>query len=135
MERVIYPAVFETDEAGGYGVTFPDLPGCVSEGDTLEEAYANVIEALELHLEGMHDQGEPLPPPSPLDAVEGDPESQVVAKMLVTATAPGRTQRINVTLDANLIAQIDAASSNRSAFLSEAARAELRRRRGARADA
>lgn len=130
MDSVIYPAIFETDDSGGYGVIFPDLPGCVSAGDSLEDAYANAMEALELHLEGMHDQGETLPPPSRLDTLAVDPEVHVAATMLVAATAPGRRQRINITLDANLIAQIDAVASNRSAFLSEAARAELRRRRG-----
>jgi len=127
--RIIYPAVFETDEDGGYGVNFPDLPGCVTLGDSLEEAYTAAIEALELHLEGMVEAGEALPAPSALEAVEGDPESHVVTKMLIPATAPGRTRRINVTLDANLIAQIDAVASNRSTFLTDAARHELRRLR------
>jgi len=131
-ERIIYPAVFETDEQGGYGITFPDLPGCVTAGDTMEEAYANAIEALELHLEGMIEDGEALPPASSIQDIEDDPEIQVVTKMLIPATVPGRTRRINVTLDSGLISQIDAVSANRSAFLQEAARAELRRRRAAR---
>ena len=47
-----YPAVFEEDvEQGGYTVTIPSLPGCISEGDTFEEAMANIREAAELYLE------------------------------------------------------------------------------------
>lgn len=128
MNRVSYPAVFETDDAGGYGVVFPDLPGCVTQGATLEDAHANALEALELHLEGMIQDGEGLPEPSPIATVKGDPESQVVTFMLIPAALPGRTRRINVTLDTALISRIDAVSSNRSAFLQEAARAELKRR-------
>ena len=128
MNRVSYPAVFETDDAGGFGVVFPDLPGCVTQGATLEDAHANAMEALELHLAGMVEDGERLPEPSPLAAVKGDPESRVVTVMLVPATLPGRTRRINVTLDTALISRIDAVSSNRSAFLEDAARAELQRR-------
>lgn len=128
MTRVSYPAVFETDDAGGYGVVFPDLPGCVTQGATLEDAHANAMEALELHLEGMIEDGEGLPDPSPIATVTGDPESQAVTVMLVPAALPGRTRRINVTLDTALISRIDAVSSNRSAFLEQAARAELQRR-------
>ena len=131
-ERITYPAVFETDEDGGYGVTFPDLPGCVTQGDTMEAAYANAIEVLELHLEGMIEDGAALQAASSVETVEGDPESRVAAKMLIPATVPGRTRRINITLDSAVISQIDAVSANRSAFLQEAARAELRRRRASR---
>lgn len=38
MDRYIYPAIFDPCEEGGYSVTFPDLPGCITEGDTVEEA-------------------------------------------------------------------------------------------------
>ena len=38
MKNIIYPAVFHKAEEGGYWVEFPDLPGCVTEADTLEEA-------------------------------------------------------------------------------------------------
>lgn len=48
-------------EVGGYTVIVPSLPGCVSEGDTLEEALANIKEAIELHIEGMIAHGEEVP--------------------------------------------------------------------------
>ena len=51
-----YIAVFEPDkEKGGYTVTIPVLPGCISEGETFEEALANIKEAAELYLEVMRD--------------------------------------------------------------------------------
>lgn len=65
MEKVLrkkiyqYTAIFEPDkEAGGYTVTIPSLPGCVSEGDTFEEALRNIQEAASLYLEVMRKQKE-----------------------------------------------------------------------------
>lgn len=46
-----YDAVFEKEEDGGYSVWIPDLPGCASQGDSLEEAMENIKEAIELYLE------------------------------------------------------------------------------------
>lgn len=52
-----YTAVFEPDaEAGGYTVTIPSLPGCISEGDTFEQAFANIREAAALYLEVMRER-------------------------------------------------------------------------------
>lgn len=48
-----YTAVFEPEEVGGYSVTIPTLPGCVSQGETFEEAIANIKEAAELYLEDL----------------------------------------------------------------------------------
>lgn len=50
MNKHFYPAVFH-EEDGGFWVEFPDLPGCFTQGDTFEEAYAMAIEALELYLD------------------------------------------------------------------------------------
>jgi predicted RNase H-like HicB family nuclease len=46
-----YTAVFQEEEGGGYSVTVPALPGCFSEGNTFEEAQANIQEAIELYVE------------------------------------------------------------------------------------
>ncbi len=64
MDRYIYPAVFEAGEEKGYVVTFPDLPGCISEGVTMEDALHMAKEALELHMYGLEDDGDDIPPPS-----------------------------------------------------------------------
>ena len=47
MEKIIYPAIFHRGEDGGYWVEFPDLPGCLTEGDTLEEAFLMAGDALD----------------------------------------------------------------------------------------
>lgn len=51
------------DPDSDYGVTVPDLPGCFSAGESMDDALSNVVEAIECHLEGMLQDGEPLPAP------------------------------------------------------------------------
>ena len=70
MDKYFYPAVFESGELKGYCVTFPDLPGCITEGDTLEEALSMAREALELHLYGMEEDGDSIPQPTPPEQVD-----------------------------------------------------------------
>jgi len=56
-----YRVILEPNETGGYTVTVPVLPGCISEGDTRREALANIKEAIELYLESLQADGEPIP--------------------------------------------------------------------------
>lgn len=54
MAKILkYTAVFEPEDKGGYSVTIPTLPGCISEGETFEEALKNIKEAAELYLEDL----------------------------------------------------------------------------------
>jgi predicted RNase H-like HicB family nuclease len=63
-----YPIAIETGDAEhAYGVVVPDLPGCFSAGDTLDEALANSREAILLHVEGLLDDGQPFPRPSTIE--------------------------------------------------------------------
>ncbi|MEN6390929.1 MAG: type II toxin-antitoxin system HicB family antitoxin [Syntrophomonas sp.] len=64
MDKYWFPAVFESCSEGGYSVTFPDLPGIVTEGDTIEDALVMAKDALELHLYGMEKDQEEIPCPS-----------------------------------------------------------------------
>lgn len=50
-----FQVVFEPSDEGGYTVYVPTLPGCISEGDTVEDAFANIQEAIELYLEPLED--------------------------------------------------------------------------------
>lgn len=61
MEKLTYLAVCESAGEKGYGVYFPDLPGCISYGENLADAQANAKEALELHVYGMQADGEKIP--------------------------------------------------------------------------
>lgn len=64
MRKATYLGVFEPSKDGGYGVYFPDLPGCTSVGITLEDAQLQATDALGLHLYGMEKDGEQIPMPS-----------------------------------------------------------------------
>jgi antitoxin HicB len=56
-----FRVILEPNELGGYTVTVPLLPGCISEGDTRDEALANIKEAIELYIESLQADGEPIP--------------------------------------------------------------------------
>lgn len=74
MKKITYLAVCEPDGENGFGIYFPDLPGCVTYGSDIEEAKKNAKEALELHIYGMQEDGELLPDPQQYvkDTKEGD---------------------------------------------------------------
>ena len=61
MEKLIYPAIFHKEEVGGYSVTFPDLPGCNTEGNDLAEALYMAQDALGLYLYSLKQDKSPLP--------------------------------------------------------------------------
>lgn len=126
MSKLHYLAILERAEGGGYGVFFPDLPGCVTVGDSEGEAWANAESVLNLHVAGMIDDGELLPAPSLPSAVGADPEVDEVARLLIGVAADPPRVRVNVMLDANVLQAIDMVSDNRSQFLTEAATAMLR---------
>ncbi len=64
MRPYDFKVLLEPDETGGYVVSCPSLPGCHSQGDTVDEALANIKEAIELCLEDMRAHGEEIPDPS-----------------------------------------------------------------------
>ena len=59
--KYTYPALFQPEANGAYSVSFPDLDGCFTQGDTYDAAYANAVDALSLHLYGMEEDGESIP--------------------------------------------------------------------------
>lgn len=69
-----YVALVHKDNGTSYGVSFPDVPGCVSAGDTMEEALANAAEALAGHLALMQADGDALPPARSPGAIKADPQ-------------------------------------------------------------
>jgi len=70
MDRYVFPAVFQPEEGDTYTVTFPDLPGCVTQGRSLQHALAMARDALELHLYGMESDREQIPDPTRPDQVD-----------------------------------------------------------------
>jgi predicted RNase H-like HicB family nuclease len=71
----IYIALLRKDPDSDFGVDFPDFPGCITAGSTLEETREMAAEALEFHIEGMLEANLPIPEPSRLDVVMADPEN------------------------------------------------------------
>jgi predicted RNase H-like HicB family nuclease len=73
-----YAVVIEKGESN-YSAYVPDLPGCVAVGDTMEEIEAEIRAAIEFHLEGMREDGTPVPPVSRVEYVELDGAAGVAA--------------------------------------------------------
>ncbi len=124
-----FVAIIEVGSEPGYSVSFPDLPGCVSAGDTIEEAARNAEEALGLHLRGMIEDGSEIPSATSPDKLAADPEIREVARFLVRGGIPSRAVWLNISLDESLVAQIDRAagtrSMSRSGFIAAATRKAL----------
>ena len=122
-----YIALIHKDPHSDYGVSFPDLPGCVTAGSTLDEARKMAVEALALHLEGLVEDNEAVPEPSSLESIMADLDNRSGVAVLVPAPVPAtRSVRINITLPADVLEEIDRRAEQegftRSGFLAQAAR-------------
>jgi predicted RNase H-like HicB family nuclease len=122
-----YIALIHKDADSDYGVSFPDLPGVITAGSTLDEARELAAEALALHLEGMAEDGETVPEPSSLEEIMAIRENKDGVAVLIAAPAmPARSVRINVTLPSDVLNQIDQYAERegftRSGFLAQAAK-------------
>ncbi|HEY6440447.1 MAG TPA: type II toxin-antitoxin system HicB family antitoxin [Acetobacteraceae bacterium] len=125
-----YIALLRKQSGSDYGVDFPDFPGCITAGRTLEEARRMAGEALAFHVDGMREDDEPIPPPSSMDAIMADPLSRDAIAFLVDLPEKSRRAvRINVSLPEDIVQSIDRVSANRSRFLADAARDRLKRQR------
>lgn len=123
-----FPAAVFSEKGKAYGVTLPDIPGCNTAGDSLEEALGNIPEAVELILEGAFQK----PAPSSLEHYKDDPVYKDAVWALVNVDLgfmDKRTVRVNITVPAGTLEEIDRAAKgrglNRSAFLIRAARREM----------
>lgn len=123
------------DELSEYGVTVPDLPGCFSSGDTIEDAIASAEEAILCHLEGLLLDDQPVPTKRSIEIHRSNPEFSGCVWAIVDADVSrlsGRTVRVNITLSERVLAIIDDAATrlgkSRSALLTEAALLEIEKR-------
>lgn len=122
-----YIAIIHKAPGSDFGVSFPDFPGCVTAGKSLDEARSLAREALEFHIEGMLEDGEDIPEPSTLDQAMKDPNFASGVAFLVDVRMPSKAIRVNVTLDDRLLSAIASVSRNRSKFLADAAWEKLER--------
>ncbi|WP_027515389.1 type II toxin-antitoxin system HicB family antitoxin [Bradyrhizobium sp. WSM1417] len=122
-----YIGLIHKDADSDFGVSFPDLPGLVTAGTTLDEARDMAEEALAFHLEGMAEDGEPIPEPSSLEAIMSKPENRLGVAILVSMKDDlPKVVRVNVTLPGDVLEQIDkyaeAHGYTRSGLLAQAAK-------------
>ena len=122
-----YIGIIHKDESSDFGISFPDFPGCISAGATLDETLAMGREALEGHIGVMADNSEAIPEPSAMDAIMADADYRDGTPVLVPARViASRTVRVNITLPEDALRQIDAFAEDhgltRSGFLVSAAK-------------
>jgi predicted RNase H-like HicB family nuclease len=122
IEVIWYIAYLHKNRKSEFGVSFPDFPGCIKAGRTLEEARRRAAEAFSFHIVGMVEDGEKIPNASTVDDVVDDPaiKDKDTVAFLVPAHSE-RTIRVNITAPESQIEKIDrlarAAGLTRSAFL------------------
>ncbi len=127
-----YIALIHKDPHSAFGVSFPDFPGCISVGASLDQARANAEEALAFHVEGMAEDGEAIPEPSSLEDIMAEPDNRDgVAVLIPLREQAARTVRVNITLPEATLAEIDryaeAHGFTRSGFLAQAAKRAMER--------
>ena len=123
-----YPIVIHKDPESAYGVTVPDLPGCFSAGDTINEAIESTREAIACHFEGLLMDGEQFPEQKSFEAhlANKDYQGGIWAVVNVDISKlTSKAKRINITVPARVLAIIDEAAARegetRSGLLSRAA--------------
>ncbi len=132
MAMQYFYAIVDKDEDSAFGVRFPDLPGCFSAAEAIEDVLPNACEALELWFE----DGEAVTPQR-LDRIREVAAKDIAAGAFIVAVPfikrAGRQVRANISLDKGMLDAIDRAAAERSltrsAFLADAARNEIEMRR------
>lgn len=129
-----YAVVLHKDEGSDYGVTVPDVPGCFSAGETIDEALRNVVDALSMQFEGLVEDGEPMPEAQSIEHHRKDPDyADGIWAFVEFDTTPyyGKAVRFNASLPEGLLKKIDErvkegnSYASRSGFLATAALHEL----------
>lgn len=125
-----YPIAIEWgDEKTATGIVFPDIPGAITAGDTIEQAYEMAVEVAHIQLEELANAGEPIPVPLSIAEHRQNPDYEGWGWGLVDIDVTpylGKTEKVNVTLPGHVIRRIDDyvtvhGIKSRSAFLTSAA--------------
>ncbi|MBK1642560.1 hypothetical protein CKO12_11865 [Chromatium okenii] len=125
--------VLHTDDGVRFGVIVPDLPGCFSSGDTFDEALDSVLEAIDLHLEGIIEDGGEIPLSKPIAEHLANPDFAGWIWAAVDVPVEryfGPPETLNITLPRLLLAKLDdyvrAHGTTRSGFIADAVRSAVR---------
>jgi predicted RNase H-like HicB family nuclease len=118
-----YIAILVPDrESGGYAVFFPDLPGCVTQGEDMADAQEMAVDALSLWMASAEEHRDKIPEPRELEAIRADRVfardneidwKDATAVMIPVRPPLGRPERVNVSLDSNRLRAIDAYATRR----------------------
>jgi len=121
---MFYSVFIQKDPESDYGVIVPDLPGCISAGETPEEALKMVKEAMELHIQGLVEDGDAIPVPTSFEALARSKQYKGGTWALIEIDLDkfmGPAERINITVPRSALWRIDAAARklgmNRSQYL------------------
>jgi len=95
--KVMYPAVFRPETVGGYSVIFPDLKGCITEGDDLQEALEMAQEALGLYLVSLEENKYDIPAASEIKSVKTEAEN-IIVPVMTEVNQYRRNKAVNKTL-------------------------------------
>ena len=129
-----YIAYLHKERKSDFGVSFPDFPGCITAGKTLDEARRLAPEALALHIKGMIEDGEPIPQPSTIDDLAGDPALKEAVAFLVKVDVGEKAERFNITARPSQMEEIDRLAERegmtRSAYMVRSALATKPAREG-----
>jgi predicted RNase H-like HicB family nuclease len=135
MLKVTYFGVVHKEKRSDYGVSFPDFPGCIAAGDSLEDAVKQAHEALVLHIHGMIEDGDAIPEASKIDDITH--EIKPLAIVPVAVNVPSlRVKRYNIAARDTDMKKIDrflkqrGRHRDRSEFLISAALREINRESG-----
>ena len=80
MGKLFYPAIFHKAEEGGFWISFPDIPECLTEGDDMQQAYEMAVEALGLALVNRKEEKEEIPVPSEIDRIQEEDGTLVIVE-------------------------------------------------------
>jgi len=118
------------EENGVFGISFPDFPGCISTASTLDEVIERGSLALTMHVEGMVEDGEALPVLRSASDIRTSPEAEGAVIAAVPFDRPGKSVRVQISMDEHLLEALDraakASGATRSGRIAEAVRASLR---------
>lgn len=125
-----YIGLIHKEADSDFGVSFPDFPGVVTAGKSLEDARVMAEEALAFHIDGLVADGEAIPEASDLDEVMAEPENRDGVAILVSVKTDARKSvRVNVTFAEDVLERIDRYAElhglTRSGFLTRAAKQAL----------
>jgi predicted RNase H-like HicB family nuclease len=109
-EKMKYPVVIHKEKNTDYGVIVPDLPGCFSSGETMEEAVENAQEAILCHIEGLIMDNDAVPQPTSIENHKNNPDYQDGVWALVNvdlSEISGKAKRVNITISERFLNQFD----------------------------